>query len=1002
MIQNVSEHNSLRANFSNSYESLAETLVESLFQPSSQPFEKRYVLVPSESIKEFLHGYLARHPRLTICTGVHILLLEQGVVELLQLCRPHQGKKIPSFLELSLALEHQMHRMPRHDPLFSPLWTYVDQDPTTRMAALSDQLAKIFLRYGVYGTCADWLEHKGWQQALWRSLFSSALPLTTPFDTLSESGTCDAKVHLFGFSYLSPLHLSFFYRLQATLYQLSPCAQYWEDVCSDREKLHLQRTMLRVGVSRIVRDDMERYLQDRHPLLANWGKLGREMLKELDPYLTESKESYAPRNRESTLSAVQDELLLLKPCDHTSACDTSLQIHNAPSKWREVEVMKDHIIACLKRGAQPKEIVVLAPDIARYAPYLHMVLGSIKQLAYRIEDLEQGSISTVAQSLMQLIELLTGEVSLSSVETFLRLEPVRARWGWTLEDVHLICSWLQSAHIRSGEESWEAGLDRLIFGLGMESGQIDGVSVWPIDCIEQSDVEMFGVFLQWYDQLKKDRKQIVTYPTRTLSEWLHFFIECAERQCDCHVEDESLLRQMRALQLETLYLKGSDWKFSSVQRIAKYFYQQRRASIAAEHRQMITCSSLKSGVARPAKVVYVMGLDEESFPRKEMKSSLSSKAPSYIPSQMDEDRYLLLELLCSVKETLFLSYTRIHPQDNKQQGPSYLIDELCAIRNISIIEHPADVVRTQAYASKRQFFSTALSLSDDPLISIAMLRKLARHPIQFYFNQVLGIYLKEEEDRVNEAFCLSGLKQHALKRAALKSSMDSILKQSTQQGVMPDGLFKHVAACSLKEGAEDLLSSLSAFNLHAKEIFSVELSLHCEEPIQLNDGNWVVPALKIDDHYIIGTLNDITSRGYLIHAEKKAAKLLPHWPLYLIYLHIKHHVGALPDSLLCAKDGTSFSLLSEEAEKALKEYLRYYQLARQSVSPLMPEWAPSFFKGQEEWKRTIEKGKGPFAFSDPYVEWLDRQGIALDTESLFSKWEARLKQCLHPLLERLT
>ena len=417
------------------------------------------MLVPSDSIKEFLNFYLASHPRLLISAGVHILVLEQGIVELLQLCRPYQGKKIPSFLELSLVVEQQIHLCPRRDSLFAPLWDYLESGGSdvieTRIASLSDQLARTFMLYGLYGAAflPVWLEQRGWQQALWRQIFSVHSLVTTPLDALSVSGTCLAQVHVFGFSYLPPVYLSFFSRLKASLYQLSPCAMYWDDLCSDREKLHVERLMARKGVNAAVRAETEHYLQERHPLLANWGKLGREFLKELDAFAVDTQELYVAPGKESMLATLQNDLLLLK----TSTCsqDSSIQIHSAPSKLREVEVLRDVLLNVMIEGIQPKEIVVLAPDIAAYAPYIHMVFGSLShQIAYRIEGVEQGSMSRVAHlSFMHLLTLGSTDFSLSAIEKLLHMDPVREKWGWSSEDVHLICSWLKLAHVRAGEVS---------------------------------------------------------------------------------------------------------------------------------------------------------------------------------------------------------------------------------------------------------------------------------------------------------------------------------------------------------------------------------------------------------------------------------------------------------------------------------------------------------------------------------------------------------------------
>src|SRR5881397_3694935 len=89
--------------FSNRLDRLADALAEQLFAPGTSLFERRYVIVPHEQIKEFLHFYLAS--KLGIASGMQICCIEQGVAELYPNWGIYEKKRIPSFLELSVLIE---------------------------------------------------------------------------------------------------------------------------------------------------------------------------------------------------------------------------------------------------------------------------------------------------------------------------------------------------------------------------------------------------------------------------------------------------------------------------------------------------------------------------------------------------------------------------------------------------------------------------------------------------------------------------------------------------------------------------------------------------------------------------------------------------------------------------------------------------------------------------------------------------------------------------------
>ena len=81
-------------------------------------------------------------------------------------------------------------------------------------------------------------------------------------------------IHCFGFDFIPPIYwkfLSGFPDLSAYLF--SPCAHYWDDLCTDRERKGWNVYWKKKGMSEELRNEWQDYWCEAPPLLANWGRL---------------------------------------------------------------------------------------------------------------------------------------------------------------------------------------------------------------------------------------------------------------------------------------------------------------------------------------------------------------------------------------------------------------------------------------------------------------------------------------------------------------------------------------------------------------------------------------------------------------------------------------------------------------------------------------------------------------------------------------------------------
>ncbi|MDL4861376.1 exodeoxyribonuclease V subunit gamma, partial [Halomonas elongata] len=219
------------------------------------------------------------------------------------------------------------------DPLFAPLSRFLaDDDDLRKRHQLAERLADLFDQYQVYR--ADWLsawaegrdelidargqakplaEDQRWQPTLWRrlrddigedGLSSSRAWVHTRFLEACRGLTPETRpsglprrVVVFGISSLPRQTLEALAAIarvsQVILCVHNPCRHYWADIIEHKDLLRAarKRQQRRPGMP-IELDDTQLHLHAQ-PLLAAWGKQGRDYLRLLDEF--DDQESYRAR-----------------------------------------------------------------------------------------------------------------------------------------------------------------------------------------------------------------------------------------------------------------------------------------------------------------------------------------------------------------------------------------------------------------------------------------------------------------------------------------------------------------------------------------------------------------------------------------------------------------------------------------------------------------------------------------------------------------------------------
>jgi exonuclease V gamma subunit len=889
---------------SNRLETLTDVLKEHLFQSGGHPFARKWIIVPSQQIRQALLLRWARDEELKIATGIKIITWNQAVRQIFP--------DIPTHDELSLKIEKAIEILSE-----KTLETYLKSGGISRKTSFCNHMSRLFLQYME--------EPKGWQQELWKAVFPKA-----PWDT---QVLLQGDVYLFHCSELAPFHLETFKKMETTSFLFSPCALYWGDLQTYREQRYLLNK-----AQEGEREDLLNYFKNDHPLLGNWGKKGRDLLELFEE--EEAFEAFEQSSRETLLTTLQEELLQLSILDKSA--DDSIQIHSAPSKMREVEVVWEII---QRLPYQPSEILVLTPNIQEIAAAIELIFQQkAGSFDYAIFGLEVQTKSLLIQGFKQLLALLQFRFSREAIEKLLSCPPFLRRFKLTLEDVRDLQKWFSQFSIRydldGGVTSWHAGLKRLVESLVLRT-----------DELEFTDSDLLS---RWIEVIQLMEKELpILAQEMTILEWSKSLKHLAVCFFSIEKEDDHLIRELD--KLKNMRVEGV-FAFQSIERILMGIFEQKTGSVNGSHLQAVKFAPLEMGALMPAKAVILMGIEEGKFPRQDLPSSLNQIKRSSI---LEDDRYLFLEAVCHARQKLILTYTRLHPEDGKSQKPSQLVEELMHHCHLKITHHPFSSFDF-AIAQQRN-----MQLDEKPIsvISVQMLKKLARHPLQYFFEERLGIEFDWEERETE--FNFSSLEMTKLRKESLTRPLNELMDELANAGKMPVGSFGAIARSKIEKEVHSYQRALE--KLDNPQVFNLELKANCDIPVQIDEQNWIYPALQVGSAIIEGKIDNFSKKGLLVHGDDTMACRRKIWPLYLI---VKQFYPELP--LLFTKKGKAVSI--DIAPDAFTRYLQYAKKALSYPSPLFPQ----SFK------------------DDTIVQWANRRHLL--PPKWEESWEEYFKEQLHELI----
>ncbi|NJD25404.1 MAG: exodeoxyribonuclease V subunit gamma [Betaproteobacteria bacterium] len=646
--------------------------------------------------------------------------------------------------------------------VFAPLAGFLaGDDDARRRCQLAERLADLLDQYQVYR--AEWLAawdagedvlidargnrrrlppDSAWQPALWRALardIGAGSPsragvhrqfLAAAADHAGRPPGLPRRVTVFGVSSLPRQTLEALAAVarwtQVLICANNPCRHYWGDITTARDLARRPRHARRPAAPAATPPGALHL--DAHPLLAAWGRQGSDTLAlldeidEADAYrerfavIGQRIDLFAPTGGGCLLHQIQDDILDLRPAAEIAwppvapDSDRSLRFHIAHSAQREVEVLHDELLAARDADAtlQPRDIIVMVPDIDAYAPHIEAVFGQIepgddRYLPYSVADRGERIRQPVVRALDHLLALDTARLTIAEVLDLLDVPALRARFGIAAGDLPLLRQWLDGAHVRWGldaghrrslgidfdyeQNTWRSGLRRMLLGYAAGSDpagrrDCDWHGIEPFADAAGLDAALLGPLADLVDRLGELHARLAQLATpaawgERLRGLLQDFFSASDG------DDALMLLQLQEsldAWLSACAEAGLDEPLPLPPVREHWLAQIDAGSLTRRFLAgRVTFATLMPMRAIPFRIVCLLGMNDGDYPRTRVPADFDLMAGDLRPgdrSRREDDRYLFLEALLSARERLHVSWVGRSITDNAVRPPSVLVAQL--------------------------------------------------------------------------------------------------------------------------------------------------------------------------------------------------------------------------------------------------------------------------------------------------------------------------------------
>jgi exodeoxyribonuclease V gamma subunit len=614
----------------------------------------------------------------------------------------------------------------------------------------------------------------------------------------------------------------------------------------------------------------------------------------------------------------------------------------------------------------PKDIMVMTPDIENYAPYIHAVFDAQTdkslRIPFSIADRSPRRENRMVDGFLALLDFANSRFGAVEVVRLLEYSGIKQRFDIDDCDRKIIERWVHETHIRWGidktskeenglpgypENTWRAGLERLILGYAMPGeNRTLFQDILPYDHIEGGEVQILGRFMEFVDRLFTCTK-ILKEP-KSLSEW---------RQALYSLTDQ-FLKPDETTEREVQFLRQALDNLADNEIGADFNNPVDPAVIRAHLKSILEQNNFGSGFLTggvtfcamlpmrsiPFKIICLIGMNSDAFPRNQQPFNFDLIAKYPQPgdrSRRHDDKYLFLESIISARQKFYISYVGRSIQDNSPIPPSVLVSELLDTVEKRFKSVAPDIIEWILFEHRLQQFSPGYFTEGSRLFSYSTENMLASaaafqknelepfftgrlpmtpdeaekwrrldldtfcnfflHPAKFLIQRRLGIRLEEEaaltDDR--EVFTLEPLGRYLVGQDLVANlisgrTVEDIKPIQKAIGNLPHGNIGDYHYNEMSIEARKFVRQTEKY---------INAKLH--EPIDVD--------LEVNRIRLNGRLPSVSEYGYVYirYARMRIKDLLKTWIYHLLFCQTAPADGSKKSYLICKDTTTRFDPVAD-------------------------------------------------------------------------------------------
>lgn len=610
---------------------------------------------------------------------------------------------------------------------------------------------------------------------------------------------------------------------------------------------------------------------------------------------TDEQSRFSSITLSSDLDHIRDSIIRNEPLTiHQYSVKTLEGIHvrSCHSPVREIETLHQFLIEQFEKDEtlHPDDVLVVTPNLENYRSAIHAVFGStdegVPQIPYHCDNQGSGEYA-LQRSFLKLLSLIDSRFTFSEVMDFLAMKSVRDKFGLSEPDADMIRGWMKDNHVVWGLDAehrtdweqpaeslqtWHEALKRGWLGQWVDSGEdrlLNNTLLFAgVHTTNQKKIwSSFSKFLSLmgeYSKLAQNHRSCAQW-CEVLKHWIESLFSEHARSSHEGIKLKNILDTMEEscnlVKFEG-YISFTEFRSELISAVEK----KSIGSSSANFNRGIVFSSMVPVRSIPAKIIALIGLNEETFPRKPSAPEfdlIAQKPANHDRNRKEEDRNLFLESILAAKNIHYCSYIGQSSIDNETIPPSPILGEWVDILAGYTGVDPDEIIKKEPlngfsisqFQSKESYsqayFKTAQSIvkdgnktdglrlsgklpvpDEDETINISDFVRFFGSPVQWFVGNRFNARLLEPEADKDE-FEMDSLEEHILfqrvfgwvQKGLTQPQMEKILEQS---GALPSGW---AGQRQLQEIIQHVYTSINLLKDHnfEPEITQVDFSFQVED-----------------------------------------------------------------------------------------------------------------------------------------------------------------------------